>query len=150
MKKVVLDTNALFFPFQFKVNIENEITALVGSCDIVVPDIVLEELRNLQKKGNKNAGAALRYAERFETYQRDSPTEVGGDPGRAGRIGKNEEKAQGAGSYPESAQGDTAILKAADALKAILVTSDKVLIGRAKEKGLQVIFLRGKQRLELK
>jgi len=130
MKKVVLDTNALFFPFQFKVNIENEITALVGSCDIVVPDIVLEELRNLQKKGNKTAGAALRYAGRFEIYQRDSSAGVGGETG--------------------GVRGDTAVLDAAIDLKAILVTSDKELIGRAKKMGLQVIFLRGKQRLELK
>lgn len=47
-------------------------------------------------------------------------------------------------------KGDTAILAAAIELDAILVTSDRGLIARAKEKGLKVIFLRGKQKLELK
>lgn len=121
MKKVVLDTNALFYPFQFKVNLEDEISSLVGGCDIIVPWVVQRELRNLQAKGNKDAGAALKYSERFATF-----------------LGSSDES------------GDSSILAAAVELEGILVTSDRELIGRAKEKGLQVIFLRGKQRLELK
>ena len=121
MKKVVLDTNALFFPFQFKVNLEDEITSLIGGCDILVPRVVLKELKNLQEKGNKQAGAAMKYAERFEVLK-----------GPSGEI------------------GDTFILAAALKVEGILVTSDRELIGRAKEEGLQVIFLRGRQHLELK
>ncbi|MCK4747242.1 MAG: hypothetical protein KAT15_09410, partial [Bacteroidales bacterium] len=112
---------ALFYPFQFKVNLEDEITSLLGGCEIVVPRVVLKELNKLQEKGNKNAGAAMKYAERFETLK-----------GPSGEI------------------GDSSILAAAQSVGGILVTSDRELIGRAKEKGLRVIFLRGRQRLELK
>ena len=121
MKKVVLDTNALFYPFQFKVSLEDEIVSLLGGCKILVPRVVLKELKNLQEKGNKQAGAAMKYAERFEMLK--------GPPGEI---------------------GDTSILAAAVQVDGILVTSDRGLIERAKKKGLQVIFVRGKQRLELK
>jgi len=121
MQKVVLDTNALFFPFKFSINLEEEILQLVGRCEIVVPDVAISELEKLRREGNKEAGAANKFLERFD------------------RLTCN-----------PAMKGDAAILDAAKNVNGILVTSDKELIRKAKAEGLKVIFLRGKQRLQIK
>jgi uncharacterized protein len=121
MSVVVLDTNALLFPFQFKVSIEEKIIDLIGGCKILVPSVVNYELKLLAARGVGGAAAAIRYAERFEILDCDPDL-----------------------------SGDTAILEASMKVNGILVTSDRGLIARAKEAGLKVIFLRGKQKLELK
>jgi uncharacterized protein len=132
MINVVLDTNAVLFPFQFKVSLEDEIRQLVGGCTIFVPEIVREELEGLRKRGIREAGAGLRYAERFETFSGATSIHDGGDEEIIG------------------GRGDAGVLEASMKLEAILVTSDRGLIARAKEQGLKVIFLRGKQKLVLK
>lgn len=148
MINVILDTNAVLFPFTFQVSLEDEIRQLVGGCRIFVPKVVREELEGLKKRGNRNAGAALRYAERFDISSERVSIHDGrkemetGDGLKDGTRGGNKGMIGG--------KGDTAILAAAIELDAILVTSDRGLIARAKEKGLKVIFLRGKQKLELK
>ena len=76
MITVVLDTNALLFPFRFGIDLEDEVLRLVGTCRMVVPAVVLEELLNLRKAGNRMAAAALRYAERFETDPGERPVRV--------------------------------------------------------------------------
>ncbi len=121
MIRVVLDTNALFFPFQFKIDLGNEIGSLLGRCEILVPEVVIKELKGLSEAGKRDAITALRYAERFGVL----PDESG-------------------------LKGDSVVLAAAESVKGVLVTSDKDLIKRAKEKGLRVVFLRGRQKLELK
>jgi len=71
---VVVDSNALLMPFQFKIDIRSEIERLVGKVDIVVPTCVLEELSRMNLS---EAKGALRYAERFAIVQ----TEEKGDRG---------------------------------------------------------------------
>ena len=121
MTSVILDTNALFYPFQFRVELEEELKILLGRCEFFVPEIVISEVKNLAKKGTQFAAAALKYAERFEIL-------------------------------PDSSglQGDDGVLEAARKADGLVVTSDRELISRAKDAGLQVVFLRGKNRLELK
>lgn len=60
MTKVVLDTNALLMPFQFSLNLDEEIQRLVGDVDIYVPSSVMEELRAMDKK------APLQLAEKYQ------------------------------------------------------------------------------------
>ncbi|MEM4262108.1 MAG: twitching motility protein PilT [Thermoplasmata archaeon] len=59
---VVVDSNALLMPFQFKIDIQSEIERLVGKVEIVVPSCVLEELSRMNLS---EAKGALKYAERF-------------------------------------------------------------------------------------
>jgi len=122
MRKVVLDTNALFYPFQFKIDIEDEIIGLIGSCEMLVPDVVVKELIVLRDKGSKLAGAALQFSNRFQ--KKGSATSPG-------------------------ITADDAILAATQEIDGILVTSDRELKDKAKNAGVKVIFLRGKQKLEL-
>jgi rRNA-processing protein FCF1 len=64
MQAVLLDTNALLLPFQFRLNLEAELRRLLGDHVTLVPSPVLEELRGLTKS-TKEARAALRLASSF-------------------------------------------------------------------------------------
>jgi len=59
---VVIDSNALLMPFQFKIDLQSEIERLLGKTEIVVPSCVLEELSQMNLS---EAKGALKYAERF-------------------------------------------------------------------------------------
>ncbi|MBS3781682.1 MAG: DUF120 domain-containing protein [Candidatus Thermoplasmatota archaeon] len=50
MTKVVLDTNSLLMPFQFSLNLDEEIRRLVGNAEIYVPSSVIDELKALDEK----------------------------------------------------------------------------------------------------
>jgi rRNA-processing protein FCF1 len=65
---VLLDTNALLMPFQFRLNLEAELRRLLGDVDIAVPSPVLAELRILADR-DRNAQAALRLAEKYRTIE---------------------------------------------------------------------------------
>jgi uncharacterized protein len=61
--KVVLDTNALMMPFQFKVDIQGELVRHLGAVEIYVPQICIEELTRLD---DRKAKGALLLAKRFK------------------------------------------------------------------------------------
>lgn len=63
---VILDSNALLMPFQFKIDIQSEIEMLLGKVSIVVPSCVVEELSRMNLPA---ARGALRYAKRFIIVQ---------------------------------------------------------------------------------
>ncbi|MDQ1371173.1 MAG: uncharacterized protein QG582_87 [Candidatus Thermoplasmatota archaeon] len=67
---VVLDANALMMPFQFKVNLDMELTRLFGDLRVVVPSSVLGELSNLKGPARKGALALVRKYEVVETSMR--------------------------------------------------------------------------------
>ncbi len=50
MTKVILDTNSLLMPFQFSINLDQEIKRLIGNAQICVPSSVIDELTALDKK----------------------------------------------------------------------------------------------------
>jgi hypothetical protein len=56
---VLLDTNALFMPFQFGINIESELERLLGKCRIRVPDAVAGEVTGLRKRKHQKAAERL-------------------------------------------------------------------------------------------
>ncbi len=64
MQTVLLDTNALLLPFQFRLNLQAELRRLLGDHEALVPSPVLDELRGLTKS-TKEAKAALRLASSF-------------------------------------------------------------------------------------
>lgn len=63
MTKVVLDTNILMMPFQFKVDLEGELVRHLGAVEVYVPQACIEELSRLD---DKKAKAALQLAKRFK------------------------------------------------------------------------------------
>ncbi|MFH0815603.1 MAG: twitching motility protein PilT [Methanobacteriota archaeon] len=65
MPFVVADVNGLMMPFQFKFNLDSELTRLLGSYTILVPESVVGELVNLSKR-IPEARAALGLARRCE------------------------------------------------------------------------------------
>ena len=71
-KAVVLDSNALMMPFQFKVNLDKELTRLFGDVPVFVPSSVLEELAAVR---DKHAKPALQLARKYQIIE----TELRGD-----------------------------------------------------------------------
>ncbi|MFW6048288.1 MAG: DUF120 domain-containing protein [Candidatus Natronoplasma sp.] len=71
MSKVILDANSLLMPFQFSLNLDQEIKRLIGNAQIYVPSSVVDELANLENK------AALELSEKYRRIQ----VEKGGDEG---------------------------------------------------------------------
>lgn len=62
MKKVLLDTNFLLIPFQFKIDIRKQIEELLEEPhELVVPSGVVSELKKLGK-GHGKEGASARFA----------------------------------------------------------------------------------------
>lgn len=71
-KAVVLDSNALMMPFQFRVNLDNELTRLFGEVPVFVPSSVLSELAAIE---DKKARPALQLARKYHIVE----TELRGD-----------------------------------------------------------------------
>lgn len=74
MIKIVVDANALMMPFQVKLNIDTELSRLLGSYEIVVPKPIVGELEKLSTT-RREAKAALKLA-RTRTIL---PTKSAGD-----------------------------------------------------------------------
>ena len=122
-KTVILDSSALLMPFEFSVDLEQELTRLLGKYHIVVPAPIVRELRVLSQRGDgrkkRIAVASLKLVERY------SLVEV------------NEE------------HGDDAVVRLAKELNGVVVTNDRELRGRLQAISIPVVFLRGKQILFL-
>ena len=65
---VLLDTNALLMPFQMGLDVEGEVLRVMGRCRIVVPQVVVAELRTMGSS-LRDGAAALKFAERFEVME---------------------------------------------------------------------------------
>lgn len=115
---IILDSNALMMQFQFSVDIESEMRRILDvQYEIIVPDIVLGELRNLATSmTGKDRGEVLMAIRLAHTF----------------RIVKTEGPA------------DTGILRVAEKLGAIVVTNDKILRARLRAKNIPNIHLRSK------
>ncbi|MDH3364832.1 MAG: twitching motility protein PilT [Thermoplasmata archaeon] len=74
MNAVVLDANALLMPFQFRMNLDKEISRLLGEIRVMVPSSVVDELSRLQ---TREAKAALALAGKYELVE----TGLDGDDG---------------------------------------------------------------------
>ena len=122
-KKVVLDTNFLLIPAQFRVDIFEELTKLLDdSYELTTLKGCLGELRKIQEeqKGKNKANAKLTL-DLLETKELNI---IDHDPGHIDDI------------IVERADKDT-----------IVCTQDKDLKRRLKEKGIKIITLRQKKYL---
>lgn len=60
---IILDTNALFIPFKFKLNLDSELERLFGVYEIVIPSCVLKELEKIAQK-EQHGNLALNLAQK--------------------------------------------------------------------------------------
>ena len=127
MLKVIVDSNALFVPLQFKIDILSELERLLNKrFDLILLSSVKHELETLAKKGSpkmrKNAAYALKLGEKC-TYV------------------KVEDH--------ESSQVDDVIVETAEKWKAPVFTNDVLLRKRLRDISVPVIYVRQKSRLEI-
>jgi len=133
MRKVWLvlpDTNFLFIPGQFGVDIISEFNRILDvKYQVAIPNVVLEELKTIIKEGKVRgkdlmaARMALKLAERFPVVY----------------IGEFMSKTTDELLYEYAIANDNVIV----------CTNDKKLRKRLREAGVPVIFLRQKKKLEL-
>lgn len=119
-KEVVIDTNFFMVPFQFNVDIIDELEKTLPSYKLTTPSFVINELKGL-KRNNKgkirlNADLALKLANSSNIEIKDISLE-------------NNETV------------DDALLRVSE----VLATNDIELKKRAKKKGITVAYLRQKK-----
>lgn len=74
MQKVVLDTNALLMPFEFKLNLDLELANLFGEFEAYVPGPVIGELK---RSGSKHSLVALKLAGKYIRYETSTQGDAG-------------------------------------------------------------------------
>lgn len=122
---IIIDSSMLMLPLERKINLSYEIERLVQiSFEIVVPQIVLDELKRLSEKESpsikQKAKLALELANGFVKIESNI-----------------------------NCHADEEILRLALEKEAIVATNDTELRFRLREKGIVVISLRGKNKLSL-
>jgi hypothetical protein len=124
--KVILDTNFLMIPFQFNLDVFQEIEYLLQKkVDFVVPSSVKSELTTISARGGEGApeaSLALQLASRCRVV------EVTLKPGES---------------------VDDAIVKASQKLGAVVATTDIDLKKRLRDINVPVVYLRDKSKLEI-
>jgi rRNA-processing protein FCF1 len=125
--KVILDSNALFVPLQFKIDIFDCLEQLLKrNHELILLSPIKREIETLAKKGSpkmrKNALYALKLAERCKCVEVDAPA---------------------------SELADDVIVKIAKEWKALVFTNDRQLKKRLRDISVPVIYVRQKSRLEI-
>ena len=121
-KTVILDSSSIMMPFEYSINLEDELTRLLGKINILIPKPIVDELEYLSKNGK----------------------------GRKKRLAKPAlELIKNYKIIDSEGKGDDSVLYLAKKLQAIVVTNDRELRKRVKKESLQTIYLRGKKRLVL-
>lgn len=119
-KEVVIDTNFFMVPFQFNVDIIDELKKVLPSYKLTTPIFVINELKGL-KRNNKgkirlNANLALKLANSSNIEIKDI-------------------------SLKDNETVDDALLRVSE----VLATNDIELKNRAKKRGITVAYLRQKK-----
>jgi len=121
-KIVILDSSAIMMFFEFSIDLEDELTRLLGKYHIIIPKPIVEELEFLAKHGRGKkkyiAKPALDFVKRYDIIELQT-----------------------------SEKGDDAVIYFAQELSGLVVTNDRDLIRRLRELLIKVIYLRGKKRL---
>ena len=125
--KVIVDSNALFVPLQFKIDIFCDLECLLNRrFDLILLSAVKRELETLARKGSpklqREAACALRLAEKCRLVEVDAGSAV---------------------------DVDDVIVKAATEWKAVVFTNDEQLRKRLRDISVPVIYVRQKSRLEI-
>ena len=126
MEKIILDTNFLLIPYQFKLDIFKEIDRILHfDYSLFILDKTLDELNNIVEKQKGKDKDAAKFALKLL---------------EAKKIKKIMSNAKNA---------DDSIVDVASQEKVIVATQDKVLKQRLEEAGIPIIIMRQKKKLEL-
>jgi len=125
--KVILDSNFLFIPSQFKIDIFEQLMTLLNQrFEPVLLSSTFQELRSMAEKGSpkrrKQASLALELAKKCRVVKIEK------------EVGET---------------NDDVILRIASQWKSPVATNDRELRRKLRNRDIPVIFLRGKSRLEL-
>jgi rRNA-processing protein FCF1 len=125
---IILDSNALFVPLQFKIDIPQELRKVLDMrFQLILLSSVRRELESLAHKGSpkmqKSASYALKMAEKYELVEFDD-----------GKSGSS---------------SDDAIFHVARKWKCSVFTNDRELRKRLRNINVPVIYVRQKSRLEI-
>jgi len=124
MKRIILDTNFLTIPYQFKIDIFEEIDRIVEEeYELVTLDIIVEELKKLTKTKSKDAIAAKIALELIKK--------------RNVKIINTKDK-----------NVDNIIVDISDK-NTIVATNDKILRKKLKDKNVKTLYLRSRKHLEM-
>jgi rRNA-processing protein FCF1 len=122
-KTVILDSSAILMIFEFSIDIEKELTRILGSYKIIVPKTIFKELKNLSEYGSGKkkhiAKPALMLIERYEIVE------------------------------DKSRFGDDSVIELAKKYNGIVFSNDKEIRKKAKNENIKTIFLRGKNYLAI-
>ena len=119
-KEVVIDTNFFMVPFQFNVDVIDELEKLLPSYNLTTPSFVINELKGLK---NNNKGKTRLYANLALKLANSSKVEIKDI------------------SLLENETVDDALLRVSE----VLATNDIELKNRAKNKGITIVYLRQKK-----
>ena len=119
---VILDSSSILMLFEFSIDLEGELTRLIGKFRVLIPRPIFDELIFLSKhgKGKKkyNSKPALDLIKKYDISEAEG-------------------------------KGDDSVLNLAKVHNGVVVTNDKDLRKRAKDIHLQTIYLREKSKLVL-
>lgn len=125
---VIVDSNFLFLPIQFKVDIEEEMTKLFGrKLKLILPRPIYEEIRNIaicgKPKEKQQAALALEIGRRLCEIRDIKPI-----PGET---------------------NDDLLVRIAKEMRCPVATNDQALKRRLRSYGIAVVFLRQKSHLSV-
>lgn len=125
--KIILDSNALFVPFQFKIDIVEELKNLLkANFELIVLSPVMSELERLAKKEQtkmrKSASYALKLTEKCTIFEIDEEPRP---------------------------SADDVIVKVSREWGCPVFTNDRHLRRRLRDINVPVIYVRQKSRLEI-
>jgi rRNA-processing protein FCF1 len=121
--KVLLDTNAFLLPVQFGIDLVRELEGIFGACDLLTLEGVVRELQGIGAGRSRDAAAArvgLDLARRCTVLP---PSGTGGDV-------------------------DEEVVRVAEEAGCVVVTNDREIRRSLLGKGLGVVSLRSRKRLE--
>jgi rRNA-processing protein FCF1 len=121
-RRVILDSSSIMMLFEHSIDLEDELTRLLGKVEIIVPKPIVDELIYLSENGK---GRKKRLAKPALELIKDYKV------------------------IDSEGKGDDSVLFLAKKLNAVVVTNDKELRNRIKAESLKTIYLRGKKRLVL-
>ncbi len=121
--KVLIDTNAFLFPVQFGIDLVRELEGMFGSCELLTLEGVIRELRGIGTGKGRDAAAA-RVGLGLALRCRVIPSPAGS----------------------EGVDGD--MVRTAEEEDCVVVTGDRAVRDTLLGKGLGVVTMRSRKRLE--
>ena len=121
--KVLLDTNAFLLPVQFGIDLVRELEGIFGACELLTLEGVVRELQGIGSGHGRDASAAR----------------VGLDLVRRCTV---------LPSPGSTSDVDRDVIRVAEDAGCVVVTNDRAVQRSLLGKGLGVVFLRNRKRLE--